>query len=237
LRLSQRILNRLISPFGYVLISKAQDELVYQYDYKAGGFEEYRQNQIFHNKRKFKEIWADETTLEVIAKDIESRGLARRGLCHGARNGWEVDWFANRLKCSVIGSDISDTAEQVANLVQHDFHEPREEWKGQFSFIFTNSLDQAFDPERALSSWVDQLADGGLIYVEHSMASTAAGACEMDPFGAHPMVMPYLLFQWGKGIYRLEDMVLLDGIEHKRKGKVWIFMIKREAPAAVLQGQ
>ena len=164
---------------------------------------------------------------DAIAADIEMRELAKQGLCHGARNGWEVAWFAKRLKCSVTGTDISDTAEQVPNMVQHDFHEMRDDWRNRFSFIFTNSLDQAYDPERALNAWIDQLTDDGMIYVEHSMASTPAGACEMDPFGAHPMVMPYLLFQWGKGRYQLEDIKLLDGVEHKRKGKVWVFMIRK----------
>lgn len=46
---------------------------------------------------------------------------------------------------------------------------------GKFSFIYTNSLDQAFDPNRALDTWADQLTADGRIYLEHTMAHTPFG--------------------------------------------------------------
>ncbi|MEZ5913853.1 MAG: hypothetical protein R3D84_17865 [Paracoccaceae bacterium] len=41
---------------------------------------------------------------------------------------------------------------------------------------------------------------GGRIYIEHTMAHSAAGASEMDPFGAHPMCMPYLFSNGARGV-------------------------------------
>jgi len=207
--------------------------LLYQHSYD-GGYEQYRDVQIAANKKKLDKVWAEERTLNRIADHIEHTPQKdRRGLCHGARNGWEVKWLRQRLQCDVIGTDISETAKTMENMIQHDFHEPVHEWVGRFSFIYTNSLDQAFKPERALSVWAEQLANDGLIFIEHTMFHSPSGASEMDPFGAHPMVMPYLFFEWGRGKYELEDILKLKDVPmsdrgvFKSKGDVWVFILRK----------
>ena len=42
------------------------------------------------------------------------------------------------------------------------------------------------------------------------MVHSASFAGEMDPFGAHPMVMPYLFFVWGRESYRLCDILEIE---------------------------
>jgi hypothetical protein len=223
----RRVVNRILRPVGLKVIPTHHDQLIYQHDYK-GGFAAYRATQIRWNRAKLDKIWADERTLEAVASDLERRGL-RAGICHGARNGYEVRWFADRLKAEVIGTDISETATEFPDMVVHDFHERRDDWVGKFDFVYTNSLDQAFDPEKALAAWADQLTRNGCIYIEHTMQHSAQGASEMDPFGAHPMVVPYLLFKWGKGRYALAD--ILEPGEVTGKGKVWVFVVERQAGA------
>ena len=217
------IANKILSPLGLKIIPKHHDQLIYQHDYGSGGIEKYRHAQIEANIRKFHRVFADERTLSAIADDIFGKNLARKGLCHGARNGWEVEWLAKRLQCPVIGTDISETAHSVSNVVCHDFHEPNPAWVRRFSFIYTNSLDQAFNPAKALETWADQLTADGRIYVEHTRFHTPAEASEMDPFGAHPMVIPYLLHEWGNGKYALEDILHVETSE--KKGKAWVFVI------------
>ena len=56
-------------------------------------------------------------------------------------------------------------------------------------------------PKRLLKTWAHQLNENGRIYIEHTMDHSTRGASAMDPFGADPMVMPYLFFDWGKGVY------------------------------------
>lgn len=165
----RRALNKLLGPLGLKLVPKHHDELLYQHDYGSGGYEAYRQLQIGWNKAKIDAVWADERTLEAIAEDVERRGL-KTGLCHGARNGYEVEWFRKRLGTEVIGTDISDTATRFPNMVVQDFHEPRSEWLGKWDFIYTNSLDQAFDPRKALDTWSEQLGGGVHLHRAHDAA-------------------------------------------------------------------
>jgi hypothetical protein len=59
------------------------------------------------------------------------------------------------------------------------------------------------------------------------MAHSAKGASEMDPFGAHPMCMPYLIFKWGRGLFRLADILEL-GQKGNKAMDVWVFVIEAE---------
>lgn len=221
-----RAINVPLKLLGLSIVPRQSLLLTYQHDYGAAGYEGYRKVQVFHNKRKIDQVWADTETLGVISNYIRKHvSTVRSGICHGTRRGFEQAEFARQLGCPVIGTEISDSAQQFDNTVQWDFHEQKEEWKGIFSFVYSNSLDQAFDPRRALATWTAQLEDSGLLFIEHTMLHSPAGASEMDPFGAHPMVMPYLLFNWGKNKYRLVDILELA---HAKKNDIWIFVIRRE---------
>ena len=79
--------------------------------------EKYKKIQVYFYKKKLNRIWADETTLGAIVNDLKSNGLGVNGLCHGARNGYEVEYFRKHLNSEVIGTDISDTAKNIPNMV------------------------------------------------------------------------------------------------------------------------
>lgn len=219
----RKILDTTVRPFGLRVVRAKDLDLVYLHDYK-GGYEEYRKAQIRHNERKLGNVWADETTLAAIVADLRVRGLTGAGICHGARNGFEVAHFRKALGADVIGTDISQTALQFPNMVVWDFHDENPAWEGKFDFVYTNSLDQAAQPDRALAAWVRQLRPGGRIYIEHTMAHSATGAGEMDPFGAHPMVMPYLFFTWGKGKYRLDGILEIEAKANNAR-RAWVFVL------------
>lgn len=223
----RKILDRFVRPMGLRVVKAHHLEMVYQHDY-SGGYEQYRDTQIHHNKRKLDQIWADNTTLARIADDIQKRGLRGTGICHGARNGYEVAYFNDTLAGPVIGTDISDTAAELPDMVVWDFHEENSEWVGKFDFVYSNSLDQAMDPQRAVANWTGQVRAEGRVYIEHTMLHSPTGASEMDPFGAHPFAMPYLFFRWGKGQYRLEDILDVEAKENNGQ-RAWIFVLAPEA--------
>lgn len=111
----RKLLDRFVRPFGLKVISARQPEMVYQHKY-VGGYDEYRATQIKHNKRKLENVWADDVTLSAIAADIKAHDLGAKGVCHGARNGYEVEWFSKALGGEIIGTDISDTATKFPNM-------------------------------------------------------------------------------------------------------------------------
>jgi hypothetical protein len=54
----------------------------------------------------------------------------------------------------------------------------------------------------------------------------------MDPFGAHPMIMPYLFFAWGHGHYQLVDIFEIPEKKNNQL-KVWIFVLEKTKQKAV----
>ncbi|MDX1484597.1 MAG: hypothetical protein R3229_08960 [Alphaproteobacteria bacterium] len=222
-----KLANLFFGAFGLKLVPKKDHLLYYLHDYGEGGYESYRKLQIFHNKRKLDHVWADDQTLKIIANYVSDRlGRGARGICRGARNGYEVQKLAELLGSKVIGTDISDTATRFENMVEWDFHEQNDQWIGQFGFVYTNSLDQAFDPEKALATWAEQITDDGLIFIEHTTDHGPARADEMDPFGAHPMLMPYLFFQWGRSKYQLMDIITPEHGKSERI-RIWVFVLSK----------
>jgi len=191
----------------------------------SGGYEEYKAIQVKANKRKLHRVWADGNTLESIARHIVERGSVSTGICHGARNGFEVEWLRERLSADVIGTDISDTAEQFDHMKTWDFHDENPEWSGKFDFVYTNSLDQAMDPEKALSSWVKQLSNGGRIYIEHTLGHSAEKAGATDPFGADPKIMPKLLNKWGGDVFEHET-TLKPGVKDNNRFEAFVLVVR-----------
>ena len=118
------LINKTLIKFGY-RISKINTtgELFKIYKYK--NYDEYKDTQIFFNKQKINKVWADENTLKIISnflkENIKSEKI--KGLCHGSRNGFEQKCFINEIpNAEVIGTDISETANDYDNSIVHDFH-------------------------------------------------------------------------------------------------------------------
>ena len=108
----KNLINQMLFKFGY-RISKVNNsgELVKIHKYKD--YNEYRETQIFYNKKKIDKVWADEITLEKISDFLKDRIKTSiiKGICHGSRNGFEQNFFNEKKDgFEVIGTDISDTA-------------------------------------------------------------------------------------------------------------------------------
>jgi hypothetical protein len=228
------IIKKILNSFGFDIVRK--QSLVDFYLHKYDSYEQYKRVQIFHNKRKINNIWADEFTLNRVSNLVlhGSKESLINGLCHGARNGFEQN-FINSIdkRFRVIGTDISDNATFFENSVQWDFHDINPEWIGKFDFIYTNSLDQSWKPKEALEIWLDQLKEAGMLIIELTKSHGPQGAGEMDPFGVRPEVFPYVLTMWfGRKI----------SIEHsvsKKKNMnidAWLFVITKNQPPYKFSG-
>lgn len=144
-----------------------------QYDYS---FDEYVAAQVEANRRKQNVVWVRKRNIAFLSGYI---GHARIIVCHGTRNGKEQQYFREHFPDAwIVGTEISPSAEDYPMTIRHDFHEP----VGFVSDVtYTNALDHAFDPDRAIRTW---LSETGLLLIEHSDCDFDDKVTRFDPFGA-----------------------------------------------------
>lgn len=224
-RLVTKVLNPLLSVLGMEAVRSKDIVDYYLHEYTS--YEDYRDTQIAHNVRKIKNVWADEATLALMCDELKKdlSGIKTlSGLCHGTRNGFEQKFISAQDGFEAIGTDISDTAKEFERSVQWDFHDVDENWAGKFDFVYSNSLDQSWNPRAALVTWLNQLKPGGMLVIEHTEAHGPSGASEMDPFGVRPQVLPYVLVQWfGTDV----SMRFVQAKKANNDLEVWLFFVKR----------
>lgn len=149
-------------------------------------YETYVKVQTDGNKAKLKKQFVKESHVVFLSEYLSNAlGSVSFGLCHGTRAGREQAWFARHLgAANIVGTEISDTADQFPNTVQWDFHDDNPDWAGRADFVYSNSWDHAFEPERAFAAWFRQLRPGGLMLLDHTKNQAPKSANALDPFGA-----------------------------------------------------
>lgn len=138
----------------------------------------YRSIQVEANVRKFQNIWATPVELDMVARLIrEHVPGASFGLCHGARNGQEVRLLKARLGESirVLGTDISPSANAIADMTEWDFHDLNPAWTGRTDFVYSNSWDHTYDINKLAQAWAQTLRPGGLAIIHWTRYHTEAG--------------------------------------------------------------
>ena len=212
----KRAIKRLLAKRGYAIRKIPQDRderpgyTLYKYLKDDGSFdyEKYRRIQTEGNKRKIEMVWVFEENIIFLSDYIRRMiGQPRFGLCHGTRRGNEQEWFRKHLGCEVLGTEISETAEQFPHTLRWDFHEVKPEWLEACDFIYSNAFDHSYDPEKCLEAWMSCIRQGGLCLLEQTSWNGPGSASELDPFGADITLMPYLITMWAKGKYGVREII------------------------------
>ncbi len=171
---------------------------------KFATYEQYVETQTETNKKKLPFVWVSNHELKTIAHYIrEHVPGASFGLCHGVRNGYEVRRFESLLGCKVIGTEISETAAGVDNVIQWDFHDVKDEWVGNVDFIYSNSWDHSYDPDAMLSAWMKCIKPGGRCFLEWTQWHSDRGVGGADCFGASENEMR----DWINGNFEVEAVL------------------------------
>lgn len=161
----------------------------------------YRAIQTKANRAKIKFSWVRPATVDLVCERIlTANPRPTFGLCHGTRRGEEQKLFAARLKCKVLGTEVSDTAAKFPNTIQWDFHQTKPEWIGACDFIYSNSLDHALDPKRALGAWLSCLTPTGLLvieWIERFKRNKRKKSTEVDPFAATTAEVRHMIKELG----------------------------------------
>lgn len=218
-------LNKIMNAIGYELYPTSShfvniDEVfsntnsfgVYSYKKEDGSFdyERYKKVQEDGNKKKIDNVWVLEENIEFLSSYLNKHlGTISHGVCHGTRRGVEQKWFKKYLKgdADVIGTEISETATDFEDTIQWDFHEVKPEWNEHFDFVYSNSFDHSYDPEKCINAWMSCVKKGGFGIIEHTDAHGIQTNRQMDPFGAHLLQMPLLLSRWGRGKFGVRDVL------------------------------
>lgn len=199
--------------FGYALATYRKGDEVDSAAYKAV--------QEIGNRLKIDRVYAAEGLIERIAAHARANMSNVSGvLCHGTRNGAELRWFAGHFPgAEILGTEISDTAEQFPNTVQWDFHDFREDWRDRWSLIYSNSWDHSHDPLRMFQAWSDSLAPGGRLYVEHNSDSLKVD--ELDLFAATAKALTKFVVKGSGGALRPAGSI--DGSDFGSSRSVLVF--------------
>ena len=143
-------------------------------------YEEYKRVQVSANTLKFSQVYAEDPELKRIAAHFLTHNCNEGlGLCHGVRNGYEVRKFRSLMPAlNIIGTDISPTAEKIANCIVWDMHELKPEWVGAVNFMYSNSWDHAYDPNLLFARWSECLAPDGRLYLSYTDLHSERGVSE-----------------------------------------------------------
>lgn len=171
-------------------------------------YQEYKRIQTEDNIRTIDYVWVREDNIAFLADYIKvTIGDPKFGICHGTRKGKEQEWFRKYLNCDVIGTEISETAENFPDTIRWDFHDAKPEWINAADFIYSNSFDHSYDPEKCLNAWMSCVKKNGLCILEHSSHHATSAASDEDPFKAELALMPYLILTWGQGKYGVRELL------------------------------
>jgi hypothetical protein len=213
----KKIIKKMLAKRGFdlrkIVPEKMESESFKLFSYLSpdGSFdyERYRKIQEAGNKDKLHQVWVKKENIDFISEYLRNNYSAdcNFGICHGTRRGKEQQWFREYMDCEVIGTEISDTATQFEHTIKWDFHEVKPEWKNSVDFIYSNAFDHSHDPEKCLNAWISCLKPGGFCFIEHSEGHSTKSTSELDPFGAHIAIMPYLIANWSKGRYGVRELL------------------------------
>tara|TARA_Y100000992_G_C21120193_1_gene421505 strand:- start:76 stop:675 length:600 start_codon:yes stop_codon:yes gene_type:complete len=155
--------------------------------WKYKSYDEYVRVQVNGNASKLTNVWADESCIDYICNfarnpdGVTIKQPPQHVICHGTRNGSEQKWFIKNLPdAAVIGTEISHTANEFPNTIQHDFHVPIEEYVNKFDILYSNSLDHSYDPMKCLRTWIDQINTDGLLCIDLAQGQEMISR-ELDP--------------------------------------------------------
>lgn len=181
--------------------------------YKYKNYEEYKKCQISAYEKKINNCWAKEENIKEISDQLNKLYKPKMGICHGVRQGWEILWFEKYLKnCFMMGTDIGKPIHSF--ITQHDFNKQYLMWVNKFDFVYSNSFDHAYNPEKTFKIWVEQVKSGGVIILEYDRrqehtGEISRGVNKTDPVSIRLEELPFLLEQWSPRVKK-ENIYAID---------------------------
>lgn len=193
---------------GMKKLRNAGDHAVLAYESDGEfDYELYKRIQTIGNKGKIERVFAAEENIAYLCRELEKIvPQIDFVLCHGTRNAAEQKFFKAALSkpAEILGTEISDNAEQFPMTIEWDFHEVKPEWLGAVDIIYSNSFDHSYDPDKLFAAWLSCLRPGGVMVLEWSKAHGTGAPNILDPFSIGLDGLTKLLGKYCEGgIFRL----------------------------------
>ncbi len=199
--------------------------LSYEHDGKFD-YELYREIQTLGNKGKIDRVSVQQSNIEYLCRELEKHvSPIDFVLCHGTRNAAEQKFFAAALPQAktILGTEISDTADQFPMTIQWDFHEVKPEWRGAVDVVFSNSFDHSYDPDKLFTAWLSCLRVNGIMALEWCKAHNVTGPQILDPYKVSlPGLIELLRKYCADGAFRLLDP--LEQAPGKTNGETYLLV-------------
>jgi hypothetical protein len=184
------------------------------YIYKYLNYEEYVMAQIAGNKANANGQWGKQDEIKYLSQYLlENFKNIKKGICHGTKQGNEQKWFSEFTGAYIIGTEISDVAEQYPNTIRWDFNKVKEEWIDNIDFIYSNAFDHTYDPVKCLKAWMSCVKKDGCCIIEWTFAHTEKHTSKVDPFGATDEEYNKLIVDCGFEVKDKLKYVSSDNIE------------------------
>lgn len=153
--------------------------------YKYNDYTDYVKCQQDANIRKKNSHWVQEKDIELLVDYMNKNNIDNKKiLCHGTRAGYEQKFFKNHVVNLeyILGTEISETATEFEDTIQHDFHIMKDEWENYFDIIYTNSWDHSYDPNKSLDVWINCIKINGYLFIEWNKNNLKNS--KSDPFSS-----------------------------------------------------
>jgi hypothetical protein len=195
-------------------------------------YNEYKDIQIAANRLKFRSVWVEDAELIRIAHYVcDQVPDARRGVCHGVRNGYEVQRLRSLLpRVDLEGTDIAESADRVPHCMTWDMHDVRADWIGSLDVMYSNSWDHSYNPALLFQRWSECLSPTGRLFLSYSDLHSDRGVSrgsKTDPFGCSCDELIRIL-QWNFVVEDVLDVVpslswrtWRQRAIHLRAGRLW----------------
>jgi len=137
-------------------------------------YAEYVDTQVGLTRSKVKKEFGLSSSPEILNAVVQHQCVElgfplRRGCCHGVRQGQELDFFESAAPdCHWVGTEITPELCDEERVFELDFCKRQPHWEGVFDLVYSNSLDHANDPPKAVANWLSTLSDRGRLYIEWS---------------------------------------------------------------------
>jgi len=190
-----RLARSIAKFFGYIIApTSSVDEYGNVSWCNSENYAGYEPIQIAASRQKYGLSFARLNSCLEISDILQSMGVLFDAIiCHGVRQGKELDFFTAQGFGRVLGTDLFVPDKVAGNIIKANFSVGRPEWIGQFDVVYSNAIDHAQNIIETIDVWGEQLKNDprSTIVLEMDKGHGPAGSSDLDVSGINFSTFPF----------------------------------------------